>query len=61
MSCQHLVCAVCAGPVAEGRCPTCRTARSEWHSHLSPAQFTELIVIVLAVLAGLSIIAVRGF
>ncbi len=31
MSCEHLICARCAGPVADGRCPACRAARSDLH------------------------------
>ncbi|XRQ11305.1 hypothetical protein ACN3XK_10580 [Actinomadura welshii] len=49
MSCEHLVCARCSNPVVEGRCPTCREARSELHRHgpsFSPA-------LVLAGLVGL--------
>ncbi|HUJ05088.1 MAG TPA: hypothetical protein VLX31_03150 [Streptosporangiaceae bacterium] len=33
MSCEHLICAQCAGPVAEGRCPVCRAAKSDLHHH----------------------------
>jgi uncharacterized paraquat-inducible protein A len=33
MSCEHLICAQCAGPVSEGRCPVCRVARSQVHHH----------------------------
>ncbi|KAB2351465.1 hypothetical protein F8566_04280 [Actinomadura rudentiformis] len=33
MSCEHLICARCSGPVVEGRCPTCRIARDEMHRH----------------------------
>lgn len=33
MSCDHLICARCSGPVAEGRCPACRNARNEMHGH----------------------------
>jgi hypothetical protein len=33
MSCDHLICARCSGPVVEGRCPTCRSARDEMHRH----------------------------
>jgi hypothetical protein len=33
VSCEHLICATCAGPVAEGRCATCRAARAEVHGH----------------------------
>ena len=33
MSCAHLICAQCAGPVSEGRCPVCRAARAGMHHH----------------------------
>ena len=33
MSCEHLICAQCAGPVAEGRCPVCAAARARMHHH----------------------------
>lgn len=33
MSCEHLICAHCAGPVSEGRCPVCHAARAEMHHH----------------------------
>jgi uncharacterized paraquat-inducible protein A len=33
MSCEHLICAQCAGPVSEGRCPACRVSRSQVHHH----------------------------
>jgi uncharacterized paraquat-inducible protein A len=33
MSCEHLICAQCAGPVSEGRCPSCRVARAQMHHH----------------------------
>ncbi|POM27070.1 hypothetical protein BTM25_14780 [Actinomadura rubteroloni] len=33
MSCDHLICAYCSHPVSEGRCPTCRAARSELHGN----------------------------
>ncbi len=56
MSCEHLICAQCAGPVAEGRCPVCRTARSHVHNshpHLSmPLIAAMLIAAVLLMLAA---------
>jgi hypothetical protein len=51
MSCENLVCANCAGPVDEGRCPTCRAAHASLHSHnqgINPQLL--LIVAALAVL-----------
>lgn len=53
MSCEHLICAQCSNPVVEGRCPTCRIARSEVHRHglnVPPA-------LVLAVLVALLFVA----
>lgn len=31
MSCEHLICANCGGPVAEGQCAACRSARADLH------------------------------
>jgi hypothetical protein len=33
MSCEDLVCAGCAHPVAEGRCPRCRANRERLHQN----------------------------
>jgi|SwirhisoilCB1_FD_contig_31_18417939_length_260_multi_13_in_0_out_0_1 hypothetical protein len=56
MSCEHLVCASCAGPVVEGRCAVCRASRDHVHSSalitLTP-QMIAFIVAVLAVIAAL--------
>jgi hypothetical protein len=39
MSCEHLICAQCAAPVAEGRCPACRATRQHvHHSHSNAGQ-----------------------
>jgi hypothetical protein len=51
MSCEHLICAQCAGPVAEGRCPVCRAARADFHAHGSGWSIpTAAIIAVLLVL-----------
>jgi hypothetical protein len=47
MSCEHLICAQCAGPVVEGRCPACRAARDHVHNH-SGANPQLIIAAVLA-------------
>ncbi|MFI7616467.1 hypothetical protein E1286_23795 [Nonomuraea terrae] len=48
MSCEHLVCAQCAHPVIEGRCPMCRASRERMHQHgfagLSPALIALLLI-----------------
>jgi hypothetical protein len=58
MSCEHLICAQCAGPVAEGRCPVCRDARAHVH-HESHGLSIQLIMAVLLVRALLALAAER--
>ncbi|HUB43181.1 MAG TPA: hypothetical protein VMA72_30380 [Streptosporangiaceae bacterium] len=58
MSCEHLICAHCAGPVAEGRCPTCREARAHVHHH-SHGMSVQLIAAALLVLALLTVAAMH--
>jgi uncharacterized paraquat-inducible protein A len=57
MSCEHLICAQCAGPVAEGRCPVCRSSRDHVHqsSHgpSLPLLLAAALVLVLLGLAAL--------
>jgi hypothetical protein len=43
MSCEHLICARCAGPVVEGRCATCRAARAEVH-HPGPLGVSPILI-----------------
>ncbi|MEW9547150.1 hypothetical protein [Nonomuraea sp. NPDC050783] len=51
MSCEHLVCAQCAHPVIEGRCPLCRANRERMHQHgfagLPPAAIAVLLIVLL--------------
>ena len=49
MSCEHLICAACAGPVAEANCPVCQAARAQVHHHSSGLR-VPLILVTLAVL-----------
>jgi hypothetical protein len=55
MSCEHLICAHCAGPVVEGRCTACRQARTQVHrSHPQlgvPLLIMALIATLLLMLA----------
>ncbi|MFD3516728.1 hypothetical protein [Streptomyces sp. NPDC058657] len=57
MTYDRLVCANCAGPVAEGRCPTCRASRQRLEqqespfAQLSPAALVSLLVILVAAMA----------
>jgi hypothetical protein len=57
MSCEHLICAQCAGPVVEGRCPVCQAARAQVHRH-SPGLSVPLLVAGLLALLLLTL-AVR--
>jgi hypothetical protein len=58
MCCEDLICAHCAGPVAEGRCATCRAARAEFHhdsgSFTVSPQLVALVLLVLTVVALLA-------
>jgi hypothetical protein len=49
MCCEGLVCASCANPVVEGRCPVCKAARAQMHhsAGLSP----QLLAVLLTALA----------
>ena len=49
MSCEHLICAQCAGPVVEGRCPACQLARAQVHRR-SPGLSLPLLLAALLVL-----------
>jgi len=61
MSCEHLICAHCAGPVAEARCPVCRAAKSDLHHHHSHSgsipYAIALLLLALAVLLALQHLA----
>jgi hypothetical protein len=55
MSCEHLICANCAAPVIEARCPVCQAARAQMHRHSMgislPWAAVALIALLLAMLA----------
>ncbi|HEV3380813.1 MAG TPA: hypothetical protein VG142_07520 [Trebonia sp.] len=50
MSCEHLVCAHCAGLVIEGRCPVCREARAQMHRHHHSGVTPQILIAVAVVL-----------
>ncbi|NBM20065.1 hypothetical protein [Streptomyces sp. GC420] len=58
MTYDRLVCANCAAPVSEGRCPVCRANRERlqqenpfsWLSGLTPPQLIALLVVLVAAL-----------
>jgi hypothetical protein len=51
MSCEHLICARCAGPVAEGRCPVCRAAKSDLHHHGHGVSIPYAVLLLLLAVA----------
>ena len=58
MSCEHLICAHCAGPVVEGRCPACRASRDQMHHHHSGAS-PQLIIAAILALTFLLLLAMQ--
>lgn len=62
MTYDRLVCANCAAPVNEGRCPVCRASRARLQQEqergpfagLNPAMLVALMVVLLAALALLA-------
>jgi hypothetical protein len=55
MSCEHLICAQCASPVVEGRCPACQAARAQVH-HRGSGMSTQLTAAALLALLLLLIV-----
>ncbi|CAM5458707.1 hypothetical protein SAVIM338S_02921 [Streptomyces avidinii] len=56
MEIDRLVCANCAAPVSQGRCPVCRASRQRLQQEgpsggLSPMALIALLVILVAALA----------
>lgn len=59
MTYDRLVCANCAAPVAQGRCPVCRANRERLQQEgpfagLNPAMLVALLVVLVAALALLA-------
>jgi hypothetical protein len=50
-------CASCAGPVSEGRCPTCRASRQSLQQgpHFDRALLFQLLTALIVVLTALAI------
>jgi len=59
MSCEHLVCAACAGPVDEGRCPSCRAARAHLHPHGDTA-FPPAVIVAIVAMVALILLLISG-
>ena len=61
MSCEHLVCANCSGPVSEARCSVCRASRAEMHGPLGHlTSYFVLMAGAVAVLLLLLVLLVSG-
>ncbi|MBQ0828970.1 hypothetical protein [Streptomyces tagetis] len=64
MTYDRLVCANCAAPVSEGRCPVCRASRErmqqENDNFLSGLNPTALIVLLAVLVATVAILAHQG-
>jgi hypothetical protein len=56
MSCEHLVCAQCSGPVTEGRCSVCRASRDHVH-HQYGSSATALVLTLMVLLVALATVA----
>ncbi|MFD7325809.1 hypothetical protein ACFV9D_32840 [Streptomyces sp. NPDC059875] len=56
MTYDRLVCANCAAPVAEGRCPVCRANRERLtpSTGLTPAMLLTLVIALVAMVALLA-------
>ncbi|MEP6463651.1 MAG: hypothetical protein ABJC62_09615 [Frankiaceae bacterium] len=59
MSCENLVCAVCAGPVVEGRCATCRTSRAHVHQGSFPLT-PQMLALLIALLTIFSLLVAQA-
>jgi hypothetical protein len=53
MSCEHLICAHCAGPVVEARCPACQAARADVHRTVRGISMPYALILLLLALAVL--------
>ena len=60
MSCEHLICARCGGPVSEGRCPACRTAKAEVHHHPQVSYRPHVLVASVLLILLLAALAIHG-
>jgi len=56
MCCERLVCAACAGPVSEARCPTCRSSRAQVHGHGArvPLELIAALLVALVTMLALA-------
>jgi hypothetical protein len=59
MTYDRLVCASCAAPVTEGRCPVCRASRERLQRNapfagITPAMLMALLVVLIGAVAVLA-------
>ena len=55
MSCEHLICAHCGGPVIEARCSACRASRGHVHHH-NPLGISPQLLIAAALILMLGLL-----
>ncbi|MDF5751111.1 hypothetical protein [Spongiactinospora sp. TRM90649] len=60
MSCDHLICAQCARPVVEGRCPVCRAGREKLHGR-GPGGLPPALIVAILIGALFFSLALRHF
>ena len=53
MCCDHLVCASCTRPVADGHCAVCRATRAQMHQ---PAGLPVSMMVLFAALLALAVL-----
>ena len=62
MSCEHTVCAACAGPVVDARCAVCAEAKSRvhaGHAHVHVPEWLVALFVALVSLVTLSAVYAR--
>ncbi|WP_329457608.1 hypothetical protein [Streptomyces sp. NBC_01497] len=61
MTYDRLVCANCAGPVSEGRCPVCRAnrARLQQSGPFAGLSLAAILTVVVLLVAAVTLIAVN--
>ncbi len=60
MSCEHLICAACAGPVEQARCPVCRAARAQVHHHHGFANLPPAVAVAIVALIALALLLITA-
>jgi hypothetical protein len=61
MTYDRLVCANCAGPVSEGRCPVCRASRARLQQSgpFGGLSLAAIITVLVLLMAAVALVAVN--